>query len=165
MRRAEGPFGIPARVYWKGKGGAGMANYDDLLNDLRKRAPPPDLLIFHLGTNDLVTIDEFALRQQIAVMLRDCAWAYPTSTIVWSDMLPRVFYMGARSQSALERKRRTINRWAASQCKAVQALCVHHPQFIWSEVSLFSYDGVHLSSLGNQLFRSNLRAFIVSNMM
>ena len=165
MRRAEGPFGIPARVYWKGKGGAGMANYDYLLNDLRKRAPPPDLLIFHLGTNDLVTIDEFALRQQIAVMLRDCAWAYPTSTIVWSDMLPRVFYMGARSQSALERKRRTINRWAASQCKAVQALCVHHPQFIWSEVSLFSYDGVHLSSLGNQLFRSNLRAFIVSNMM
>ena len=48
MRRAEGPFGIPARVYWKGKGGAGMANYDYLLNDLRKRAPPPDLLIFHL---------------------------------------------------------------------------------------------------------------------
>ena len=74
-----------------------------------------------------------------------------------------MFYVGARSQPAMERKRRTINRWAASQCGVVQVPCIHHPQFKWSEISLYLYDGIHLSPLGNQLFISNLREFIISH--
>ena len=163
MRRAERSFGLPLEVFWKGKGGAGIGDCRDLLIDLGKRAPSPAFIIIHLDTNDLVDIDEFALRQQVAVMLCDCCWAYPGSTIVWSDALPRVFYVGARFQPAMERKRRTINRWAASQCRAVQVPCIHHPHFKWSEISLYLYDGVHLSPLGNQLIISNLREFIISH--
>jgi len=162
IRRAERRLGLPIKIEWKGKGGAGVCAFHDLLAGLSKGGPPPQLLIIHLGTNDLVTKDEYALRQIIAVMLRDCAMMYPNTWLVWSDILPRVFYIGARSQPAIERKRRTVNRWARSQCAAVQAFCMHHPQFVWSQTSLFSYDGVHLSPMGNQLFVANLRQCIVS---
>ena len=127
-----------------------MTDLTDMIAELGKVLPPPAMLVIHLGSNDLVRIDEFALRQRVSVMLRDCAAWCPSMTIVWSDILPRVFYFGALSQSALERKRRTINRWARSQCaKIPKAICLHQPQFQWSDFALFRYDGVHLSPRGN----------------
>ena len=126
-----------------------MADLYDIRAELGKVLPPPAMLIIHLGSNDLVRLDEYALRQRVSVMLQDCATWCPTMTIVWSDILPRV-YFGAFLQLAVERKRRTINRWARSQCtKIPNALCLHHPQFQHSDFALFRYDGVHLSLRGN----------------
>ena len=81
IRRAEMHLDIPVRVFWRGKGGAGVTDLYDLQAELGKILPPPAMLIIHLGTNDLVTLDEYALRQRITVMLRDCAVWCPTMTI------------------------------------------------------------------------------------
>ena len=70
IRRAECGFPLPLKVHWKGKGGAGVADLYDLREQLLRLSPPPVFLLVHLGTNDLVRIDEFALRQRVAVMLR-----------------------------------------------------------------------------------------------
>ena len=62
------------------------------LVSLRNTQPrPPALLIIHLGTNDLVTRDEYGLGQKIAVLLRDYVAWFPTTWIVWSDILPQFF--------------------------------------------------------------------------
>ena len=130
--------------------------------ELGKVLPPPAMVIVHLGSNDLVRQDEYALQQRASVMLRDCAARCPTMVNVWPDMLPQVFYFGAFSQPALECKRHTINRWARSQCtKIPNALCLHHPQFQWSDFALFRYDGVHLSPRGNHIFTFTLKQFIL----
>ena len=164
IRRAECEFPLPVNILWKGKGGAGVADAYDLRDELSAFGPPPNLLIVHLGTNDLVRIDEYA--QRIAVMLRDCLRWGPNMTIVWSAILPRVHYFGAHSQTALKRKRRTINRWARSQCsKLASALCLHHPQFQWSDLSLYKFDGVHLSPYGNQVFTANIQQFLQSSIV
>ena len=121
---------VVLNIFWHGKGRAGVADLYDMRAELGRVLPPPVMLIIHLGSNDLVRLDEYALRQRVSVMLRDCAAWCPTMTIVWSDVLPRVFYFGAFSQPALERNRCTINRWARSQyTKIPNALCLHHPQF------------------------------------
>ncbi len=122
----------------------------------------PAVIIFHIGTNDLIEVDEFCLRQRISVALQAYISQFPSSKIVWSDILPRVFYFGAKSQPAVERKRRAINRWAKSQCARLGAYCLHHPQFVWSETALYRFDGVHLSPLGTKLFRDNLRSCVNS---
>ena len=130
FRRAEGRLDITVNIFWHRKGGAGVADLYDMRAELGKVLPLPAMLIIHFGSNDLVRLDEYALRQRVSVMLQDCATWCPTMTIVWSDFLPRVFYFGAFLQPAVERKRRTINRWARSQCtKIPNALCLHHPQF------------------------------------
>lgn len=164
IRRVECGFPLPLKVHWKGKGGAGVADLYDLREQLLRLSPPPVFLLVHLGTNDLVRIDEFALRQRVAVMLRDCLDWCPHLTLIWSDILPRVFYFGAHSQPALERKRRIINRWARSQCsKLPRTLCLHHPQFQWADFSLYHFDGVHFSPAGNRIFRSNIEQFLRSH--
>ena len=150
-------------MLWKGKGGAGINDIFYLLEDLGRSHPPPALLILHFGTNDLVRVDEYGLRMKVAAMLQDCASMLPLTTIFWSDILPRVVYQGARSQPALERKRRTINKWARAQsAKLTRVFSLHHPQFTWDDFSLFLADGVHLSRLGNGVFTANLRHCILS---
>ena len=163
VRRARTQFHLPVNVLWNGKGGAGVCDISNLLTQLDAKGPPPTMLILHAGTNDLVAVDEFALRRRVSVLLSDCATRYPNAIVVWSDILPRVFYIGARSQPALERKRRTINRWVKSQSCHSKVFCLHHPQFVWSDVGLFRYDGVHLSPYGNHLFVDNIRRFMASH--
>ena len=81
---------------------------------------------------------------------------FPNTLLIWSDILPRVFYFGARSQLSLERKRRAVNRWARSQGRRRGVSIMHHPQFRWTETVLYRYDAVHLSPLGNRVFVDNI---------
>ena len=124
--------------------------------------PPPAIIFIHLGTNDLGVIDQFCIRQEIASSLQLCKDHYPSSIIVWSDILPRLFYFGARSQKAMERQRRYLNRWANSQCQRIGAHRQHHVQFKGQDYSLYRYDGIHLSNKGNQHFRSDILESIQS---
>ena len=156
IRWAAGSFALPRHVVWKGKSGARMGDLDLLLKSIK--GPTPSVIIFHIGTNDLVDVDEFCMRQRITVSLQTYVSQFSTTKVVWSDILPRIFYFGAKSQAAVEKKRRAINRWAKSQCIRLGAHCLPHPQFVWSETALYRFDGVHLSPLGTKIFRDNLRA-------
>ena len=132
-------------------------HYLDLLPILmRRQGPDPSVLLLHIGTNDLVTTDEFCMRQRILLLLNSCTVRFPHTVLMWSAILPRVFYFGARSQSSLERKRKALNRWAKKQCAKLGAHFLPHPQFKWTETALYRYDGVHLSPLGNTAFSGGL---------
>ncbi len=148
-------------MIWKGKSGAGMRDLYSLVRSVN-HGPSPIVIIVHIGTNDLVTVDEFCMRQRITEALQTYTAQFPNTKVVWSDILPRVFYFGAKSQAAVEKKRKAVNRWAKSQCKRLGASCLTHPQFTWSETALYRFDGVHLSPLGTQLFRDNLRVCVLS---
>ena len=134
MRWAEKALAIPFHVNWFGKSGAGLCDLHVLLK--RISGPTPSVIIVHVGTNDLVGVDEFSIRQRIALYMQQCLMQFPTTTIIWSDILPRMFYFVARSQLSLERKRRALNRWARSQGRRLGVSILHHPQFKWTETAL-----------------------------
>ena len=125
MRWAKNDLDIPFHVSWLGKSGAGLCDLDALLEGVS--GPTPSIIIVHIGTNDLVDVDEFSIRQRIALSMQRCIKCFPHTTVIWSDILPRLFYFGARSQLSLERKRCALNRWARSQGQQLGIL--HHPQF------------------------------------
>ncbi len=161
IRWAAGSFDLPCQVIWKGKSGARMSDLDTLLQSINYGSSPA-VIIFHIGTNDLVNVDEFCMRQRITVFMQKCISQFPYTRVVWSDILPRIFYFGAKSQPAVEKKRKAVNRWAKRQCHELGALCLHHPQFTWSEAALYRFDGVHQSDLGTKLFRGNLQSCVRS---
>ena len=99
----------------------------------------------------------FCMRQRIALFMKECCDKYPWTKLVWSDILPRACYFGTINPSKLEMKRQAVNRWARSLSRRMGVSVLHHPQFRWSEFSLYRYDGVHLSHTGNMHFQSNLR--------
>lgn len=160
MRWAKSALDIPFRVSWHGKRGAGLCDLDALLESIS--GPTPSIIIVHIGTNDLVNVDEFSIRQRIVLSMKKCSMFFPHTTLIWSDILPRLFYFGARSQLSLERKRRALNRWARSQGRRLGVSILHHPQFKWSETALYRFDGVHLSPSGNRVFLGNFRDAIRS---
>ena len=127
-------------------------------------SPDPTVLLIHIGTNDLIATDEFCMQQLILLLLNSCTVRFPKMVLIWSAILPRVFYFGARSQASLERKRKSLNRWAQKQCTKLGAHYLHHPQFVWTDTSLYRYDGVHLSVRGNNIFRENLCQGICSTL-
>ena len=107
-----------------------------------KNTPPPAVLIIHLGTNDLIAMDVYSVRQSHTL-------------VFWSESLPRVFYFGAHSQKNKEQQRKKINRWMRTCCQRNGCMILRHPQFIWSDLSLYRFDGVHLSEAGNAVFCDN----------
>jgi lysophospholipase L1-like esterase len=160
VRWAKSDLDFPLHVSWLGKSGAHLCDLDALLEGIS--GPTPSIIIVHIGTNDLVDVDEFSIRQRIVLSMKKCVKFFPHTTIIWSDILPRLFYFGARSQLSLERKRRALNRWARSQGRRLGVSILHHPQFKWTETALYRFDGVHLSPTGNQVFLGNFRCAIRS---
>ena len=154
VRGAERALDVPLPVIWQGKSSAGLCEFNELLDGLS--GPTPSIIIVHLGTNDLLAVNEFSMRQPIALSMDRCLMQFPNTLLIWSDILPRVFYFGARSQLSLERKRRAVNRWARSQGRRRGVGIMHHPQFRWTETVLYRYDAVHLSPLGNRVFVDNI---------
>ena len=160
VRWASQDLNLPNLVRWNGRGGAQLKDLHGLLSGFH--ATSPALIILHLGTNDLVSHDLFTLRQLITSALGICRQRFPQAIVVWSDILPRMFYFGATSQKAIENVRKAANRWAKAQCKKLGARVLQHPQFIWSDASLYRFDGVHLSPKGIAIFRANLCNCILS---
>ena len=79
---ATKPLGTSMVVRWLGKSGARLRDLPLLLNQMD--GPPPAMIIIHLGTNDLVSSDQFCIRQLIASTLQFCKGRYPAASIVWS---------------------------------------------------------------------------------
>ncbi len=160
IRRAAQHFDSGPIVRWNRCGGARYSDIHQLLDKLNARWLPPSLLIVHVGTNDLVDTDAFCLRQRIALLMQECRNRFPDAALVWSNMRPRACYFGAFDPKKMEMKRRSINRYATSFSRRIGATVLQHPQFHWSNITLFRFDGIHLSQVGNELFRGNLRACI-----
>ena len=97
------------------------------------------------------------MRQRISVFMGEIREAYPAARLVWSDILPRACYFGAKNPAKMETKRRAVDRWARSLRRRLAVSVLQHPQFAWLKFDLFRYVGVHLSSAGNSAFRFNIR--------
>ena len=90
VRGAERALDVPLPVIWQGKSSAGLCEFNELLDGLS--GPTPSIIIVHLGTNDLLAVDEFSMRQPIALSMDRCLMQFPNTLLIWSDILPRVFY-------------------------------------------------------------------------
>ena len=156
IRRAQHSLQCYPLVRWNGKGGARLNDLTGLLSELAVSGPPPGLIIVHIGTNDLVPLDAFCIRQSLRIFMEECCARFPGAQLVWSDILPRACFFGAFSQAKMEMKRRSINKWARKVGRRIGVAVLNHLQFKWSLFHLFRYDGVHLSQVGLELFRKNL---------
>ena len=147
---------------WCGLRGARLeALIPTLRRQLRSR-PVPHMLIIHLGTNDLFSIPVKEIRERIEEGLRAARNLLPGTTIIWSDILPRLFYFGEIKRNAGRRNVRALNRFAQRICTGLGNAhrIVHTSNFMASQHAMFRCDGVHLSPLGNEIFCGNLYSAI-----
>ena len=77
--------------------------------------------------------------------------------VVWSEIIPREQWRGARSTAAIEMSRRRINR-SLQKFTAQQGLgFIRHSLLGRHAYGNFELDGVHLSDLGMDVFLLNIK--------
>ncbi|XP_062987668.1 uncharacterized protein LOC134402235 isoform X1 [Elgaria multicarinata webbii] len=141
-----------ASVQWLGKRGM---KWEHLLNTLfqqRVRSPPPQVLLVHLGGNDLGLLKSKALILQVIADFNAIRQRWPETMIIWSCMLPRLNWRAAKDQSAMEKARREVNRQVYKDLLKFRDVSIQHPLIVKARRELYREDGVHLSDHGNDLF-------------
>lgn len=151
---------LSARVKWQTIRGLQWHELDPHILKLLKNSPPPDFLVIHLGSNDLTTegLTSKKLIKEIECTFLRYNALMPDTTLVWSAILPRLYWHGAplNSGKKIEKKRTTINRKVRSIVLDLGGAVISHRNILAKFTQLYRHDGTHLSRTGNELYLKNL---------
>ncbi|KAM4034613.1 LOW QUALITY PROTEIN: uncharacterized protein ACNLHF_021274 [Anomaloglossus baeobatrachus] len=120
-------------------------------------AASPVILLIHAGGNDLCS---YRLAELLTTMRSDVDkfhGFFPELVLIWSEVIPRVAWQGARDAAAVERSRRTLNARMSRFIRFKGGVVVRHRQLAGDNSSLMLPDGVHLSDIGIDIFLSGLQ--------
>lgn len=144
-------------IEWFGTRGMKWQDFDPLFESKLKTNPPPDYLIVHLGSNDLGLATSLELFHSIKCSFLRCKLLAPNLSIIWSDMLPRLYWHNASDASKVEAARKNINRKVKQFIKQEGGFVIRYPSITFADKQLFRFDGTHLNDLGNSAFLNTLQ--------
>ncbi|KAJ1156575.1 hypothetical protein NDU88_009293 [Pleurodeles waltl] len=140
------------------RGGLRLDGLRQLIEEvLRRRLPPPALIILHVGGNDLATIGRRSVFEDLMVEISWLAKRCPGAVIAWSHIIPRWIWRSGRSAKALNESARWLNSRMKRLLNTSALRTVGHGCL--QEEAMFHEDGVHLSDGGHTVFVENLIAF------
>ena len=85
-----------------------------LLQDMKQTRLPPDVLIIHAGTTDLLNQEVEAIRASFQCQLEEIIRRRPAMTILWSDVIPPLKSPKGIDLEAMNNARDRINRMAGA---------------------------------------------------
>ncbi|XP_069839563.1 uncharacterized protein [Dendropsophus ebraccatus] len=125
------------------------------VSNLKKR---PAVLVIHAGSYNISSCA--ALKQLIALMCSDFdhfATLFSDLVIVWSEVIPSVFWFGARDLSLIKTTRRVVNLRVSEHIRSMGGIVIRHKQIEKNYKNLILPDGVRLNNAGLDIFISELR--------
>uniref|UniRef100_A0A1B8XUR0 SGNH hydrolase-type esterase domain-containing protein n=1 Tax=Xenopus tropicalis TaxID=8364 RepID=A0A1B8XUR0_XENTR len=125
-----------------------------------KESGPPNVILLHAGGNDLGICPMKAL---ISTIRTDCfrlRSLFEGLIIIWSEIIPRTHWRGARSHRAINRVRIKVNKAVASNVQKNGGIVVRHKE-LENNMAFFRTDGIHLNEVGLDLFNFNLQEAII----
>ncbi|KAJ8304431.1 hypothetical protein KUTeg_018014 [Tegillarca granosa] len=144
-------------INWMGKRGMKWHNVLTTVSKNIRNFPVPRILILHVGGNDLIDYTTSMLCAKIEYDISILAQWLPNTIIIWSDILPRLYWRGSLNIKAIEKKRKRVNRSGRRSAFLVGGRVIHHQDITYDCPSLFRADKVHLTDVGNALFLNNLQ--------
>ncbi|XP_041443973.1 uncharacterized protein LOC121402113 [Xenopus laevis] len=144
-----------ATVRWLGVGGLCWEEVVPMIIQEARRVGPPNIILVHAGGNDLARCPMKQLTKNIK---RDFVrlWSiFPGVCLLWSEILPRKKWRGARSHGAVDSARIKINKAVSKFVQGQGGVAIRHREFD-NPSEYCCADGVHLNELGMDLFNFNL---------
>ncbi|XP_063439237.1 uncharacterized protein LOC134720712 [Mytilus trossulus] len=155
---------IGVRLWWLGKSGMRLK---DLLNRIKlmlRYEEPPTYLVIPMGGNDLGEIKTGVLRNRLKHYVNNITELLLNTTLVWSQILPRLTWRYSADIDAMDRSRQRINSSLASYIIRHGGHYIRYPD-ISPNSTFICQDGVHLTDIGNYIFLNTiqgaLEAFLV----
>ncbi|XP_067328802.1 uncharacterized protein [Anolis sagrei] len=145
-----------ALVEWKGVRGLRWDGLVPLLFQDRSR-PTPDVLVLHIGGNDLGLLNGRALYLQARADILKIWQAWPRVHIAWSAIIPRLRWPGGGDVRKLEKARKRVNRAMRTALARGRGSYIPHKDITHDKTQFYRSDGVHLTDLGNAHFLADLQ--------
>lgn len=144
-------------VMWRGIRGLRWPEVLQHVVFLSREVRCPVVLVIHAGGNDLCSV---RMGDLITLMQADVdrfSSFVPELVLVWSEIIPRVVWRGARDLGAVEGARRTINARMARFVRHKGGVVVRHRELEGDNSRLMRPDGAHLRDNGLEIFLAGIR--------
>ncbi|XP_053145296.1 uncharacterized protein LOC128342232 isoform X1 [Hemicordylus capensis] len=150
-------FGKRALVYWLGMRGILWGQLLPAIQDHLAKFPEPDIIVIHLGENDLGRRTGLSLVQQASSDLAILQGWIPGIRILWVNWLQRRVWQGVQNVLGIEKARCKSSTAIGKLVRAAGGEVLRQPGLSARFPELFHPDGVHLSEVGCDLYLSNIR--------
>ncbi|XP_065107457.1 uncharacterized protein [Paramisgurnus dabryanus] len=147
------------RIWWKGVQGMTWKQLLPLLLQLKDNWPKPDLLIVHLGGNDISATAPETFIETVQKDLTSLKSIFPKCLLVWSDILARQSWRDRGDNKEMDIIRMAVNDSIHNILSKLGGSAVLHDN-IKPQLGLYRPDGVHLSGKGIDTFNLNLQDFL-----
>ncbi|CAJ0966975.1 unnamed protein product [Ranitomeya imitator] len=141
-----------ATLRWIGKRGMTWSQFLPDFHRFVRWDQVPQILVIHLGGNDL---GKRPCRKLIKDIKFDVLrlWAmFPKVLVVWSDIVPRKVWRGARSPEGVNRARIKVNKAVSRFMARNGAVVVRHINLESGTGGYWRLDGVHLNAVGTDMW-------------
>ena len=146
-------LGVLATLEWKGRRGMLWAELLELASQ-NLRDAPCDVLVVHLGGNDLTLRTGKSL---ILWVIQDLQIIMDNKgRLVWSDIIPRLVWKADCNPRCTDCARCCVNREVSQAMRAKHGSVIRPPDIRGHQQELYRSDGVHLSDMGMGLFLRDL---------
>ncbi|XP_075062269.1 uncharacterized protein LOC142150961 isoform X2 [Mixophyes fleayi] len=149
-------------VQWIGRRGLRWSGFRHLLSSYVVVQGVPQVLVIHLGGNDIGGCKSVDLILRIQ---EDLAWvqaSWPSLVICWSDIVPRMAWRAFPEGRVADGVRRKINSVVSRFLRSMGGWRIVHPSIRYQSPSLYRGDGVHLSDEGMVIFVRDIYVFLAS---
>ncbi|CAJ0933156.1 unnamed protein product [Ranitomeya imitator] len=141
-----------ATLRWIGKRGMTWSQFLPDFHRFVRWDQVPQILVIHLGGNDL---GKRPCRELIKDIKFDVLrlWAmFPKVLVVWSDIVPRKVWQGARSPEGVNRARIKVNKAVSRFMARNGEVVVRHINLESGTGGYWRLDGVHLNAVGTDMW-------------
>lgn len=118
---------------------------------------PPDILLVHLGGNDLGLVQGRALVLQVVEDLQVIKAKWPGTWVIWSAIVPRLSWRNALEPRVMNKARKNANREIKRALLGGLGQYLPHPELRLERPDLYRSDGVHLADEGLDIFIQDLQ--------
>ena len=144
-------------IKWVGRRGMRWHQLMHEFQYLTMHAPPPKVLVLHLGANDITTVRCSHLRNCMRGDILLMNETFPETKVVISAMIQRCNWASDIDLKKIENKRKTLNRFLRRLAAYIGGGFVPHEDLRADTLGFYFHDGIHLSDVGNDLFLMGIR--------
>ncbi|XP_069585212.1 uncharacterized protein [Ranitomeya imitator] len=151
-------------VIWRGLRGMMWSQVLPEIVHISRVASSPTIVVIHAGGNDLASFPLAELLTLIRSDMDKFPSFFPLMRLVWSEIIPRLVWRGARELNAMERSRRTLNQRISRFVRFKNGVVVRHHRLEGDNSGFLLPDGVHLNEVGLDIFLNGVREGVVQAM-
>ncbi|XP_056384065.1 uncharacterized protein LOC130277420 [Hyla sarda] len=146
-------------IFWGGKRGLVLSELFDLCLSKAAIWPNPDILILHIGGNDIGKWNTSMLYQNLKQTVFAVKEVCPAALIVFSEIIPRLVWLD-KNERFKDRIRKRLNRSMEKFMLKINGFSYRHVDLEAFVRGLYWSDKVHLSMIGMDIFNVGLQNMI-----